>query len=739
MGTEAEVLKQVVQSYRGGRLEVRDVPAPVAQPGTLLVRTRASLISSGTERATLDMAQKSLMGKAQARPDLVRKVAGHVAKEGLGESLRLVQGRLNAQAALGYSAAGSVIAVGAGVRGWHIGDRVACAGQDHASHAEQLCVPANLCTPIPDGVSDLQAAFVAVGAIALQSLRQAQPALGETVAVVGLGLVGQLVARLALANGCRVVATDPAGVRCDLLKNAIDQLGPVSTGLVAVSSGAKQHVDSLTSGQGADHTVVAASSRDNAPLLSGINMLRKRGKLIVLGDVELRLPREELYRKEIELCLSTSYGPGRYDHDYEINGLDYPYAYVRWTEQRNMAAFLQLLAQGALVVDDLVSARFSLAEAPSAYAELMNAGPETLGIALVYDAEEDDLTPSSAAMVMRPRNSARPLRLQLGVIGAGNHFRDRLLPAFQREGRIDIVNVCSRSGVKSRGLADDVASPRCTTSPAELLADLDVQGVIIATQHDSHAGLIDQALRAGKHVFCEKPMCLTLPELLRLRETYADLQAQDREPLQLMLGFNRRHSSHTEFLTDVFAGASQPLMMQYRVNAGALPADHWTQDPTRGGGRILGEACHFVDLMGALTRSYPISVFAQAIAADDPQRASDQCLVHLQYADGSLGTLLYSGAGDPRSGKERLEVYADGISATLEDYRLTRVYGSGRRRSHRTRTPDRGFDKQAGAFADCVSSPSADHQQFHADCATMLALLLAVESCHTGRRYDVRF
>lgn len=716
-------MKQVVQHFRSGKLSVEEVPAPVVRAGGLLVATRASLISVGTERATTDVARKSLAGKAMDRPDLVRKVVDKARKDGIAETVKLVSSRLDQPVALGYSCAGVVIEVGAGVEGFAVGDRVACAGQDYASHAEVVFVPRNLCVRIPDGVAFDDAAFVTMGAIALQGVRQADPKIGDVVAVIGLGLVGQLTARLLLANGCRVVASEPdAGKRALAEQAGVESAVPPEELLAAAGA--------LSGGNGVDAVIIAASTKSSVPVATAGDITRKKGRVVVVGAVGMEVPRESYYAKELELRLSTSYGPGRYDPDYEEKGLDYPYGYVRWTEQRNMAAFLDLIAGGRMDVAPLVSRRWPIERAEEAYREILAGEGAPLGMLLTYGGEPEAVR----APVIRRTVPALAGGVRLALIGAGSHVKDMLLPPLRKISEARFAAVCTQRGVSARTLAERIDAGYSTTDYAEVLGDADVDAVVIGTRHDLHAAITLDALRAGKHVFVEKPLCLTEAELDAITALYAETGARG---LTLMVGFNRRFSRHFTKAHDFFEGRRDPLVMSYRVNAGALPADHWAQDPAVGGGRIIGEACHFIDFMQALCGAPVNSVHARRIGRHTAGLTEDQAVLSLGFMDGSVGTVLYTAGGDPRLAKERFEAFADGRSVVMDDFARTELYHGGRTETYKSRGRDKGFAVQMERFCAAAAGREQPAIPFEDIAAATRATIRAVESMRTGMVYPV--
>jgi predicted dehydrogenase/threonine dehydrogenase-like Zn-dependent dehydrogenase len=682
-------MKQLLQKSRDGALSLDEVPAPQTRADGILVVTHNSLISAGTERASAQIARKNLLGKAMDRPDLVRKVWQQVQKQGLLRTAQLVSNRLDAPTAPGYSCAGVVLEVGAAVSGLKVGDRVACAGQNYASHAELVCVPKNLCVRIPDAVDYEAASYVALGAIAMQGLRQAEPALGEVIVVIGLGLLGQLTVQMLAANGCRVVGADPDAQRVALARaSGVDAVGP---------SELAAHVMHASGGRGADAAIITASARDDGPIAAAADLCRKRGRVVVVGAVGMNLPREPFYMKEIDLRLSTSYGPGRYDVDYEEKGHDYPYAYVRWTEQRNMQAFLELLRDGRVKAGALTTHRFPIERAAEAYDLILNDSEPHLGVLLEYTRPVE--ARRAPRVVLREAPVAAAAQVRLGVIGAGNHVNDVLLPLLAARDDLTLRAICTATGIKARSLADKWSAAYCSSDPGTILADPEVNAVLIGTRHDSHARLVREALAAGKHVFVEKPLCKSEQEIAA---TLASCETAVARGLRVMVGFNRRYSEHARAIRAFLAGRTNPLVMSYRVNAGAIDPRHWTQDPEVGGGRIIGEGCHFIDFMQFVSGGVVSAVSAAAIANHDSGVTSDQAVITVEFTDGSVGTLIYAAEGDRALPKERFEAFGDGRAVVLDDFRATELWQRGRRQRVKTRVQDKGFAAEIASFCDSV-------------------------------------
>lgn len=679
-------MKQVSQHYRTGVLQLVDVPAPSCRDGGVVVATAASLISAGTEKVLMDLAKASLVGKAVARPDLVQKVLTKARQEGIANTLRKVQSKLDTPIPLGYSCAGEVLEVGRNGGDFAVGDRVACGGAGYANHAEVNYVPKNLCVPLPPNVADEDAAFVTVGAIALQGVRQAAVTLGERVVVIGLGLIGLLSVQILLASGCRVLGYDLDPSRVALAKALGAEVATTDSDELSART-----LD-LTGGHGADAVIVAASTKGHGPVQLAAALARLKGRVVVVGLVGMNLPRDPFYRKELDLRLSMSYGPGRYDPSYEEAGHDYPYAHVRWTEQRNMAAFVELIARGSVTPQKLITHRIAFAKATEAYALLQSQEPR-LGIVLTYNEPPTAAELTAARKVELPGVTPVAGAVGVGVIGAGNFARGVLLPVLAKLPRTRLTGVVTATGMSAEGTAKRFGFGFASTRAESVFEDTRTDAVVIATRHDRHAALAVAALRAGKQVFVEKPLALTQVQLDEVEEVAGTHGGR------LMVGYNRRFSPLLTRLHEAVAGRG-PLMMHYRVNAGHIPADSWVHQ-AEGGGRIIGEGCHFVDTLSAICGELPVSVAAMSV------RGHGDCVsVQLGFDGGSVATLTYSSLGDPALPKERIEVFATGVAATLDDYREVCVYAKGKRQRTRLRNQDKGFSGELQAFVTAVREGS---------------------------------
>lgn len=667
-------MKQVLQNMRSGELSVVDVPPPTCRPGHLLIRTGASLISAGTEKSKIDLAKKSLLGKARERPDLVKKVIDKARNDGLANAFIAVKAKLDTAAALGYSAAGTVADVGDGVEGFAAGDRVACAGAGYASHAEMLCVPQNLCVKIPEGISTEAAAFGTLGAIALQGVRLASPTLGEAVVVIGLGLLGQITVQLLRANGCRVFGIDTDAAKFDLAR----ELGAEDC---STPSEARKKVEGWSRGRGADAVLITAATHSNDPVELAGEISRLKGRVIVVGLVGMDVPRETYYERELTLQMSMSYGPGRYDAEYEERGHDYPFAYVRWTEARNIEAFLDLIAGSSLDIEKLISHRFPIEKAQDAYALIESGSKEPyLGIVISYDEEK----PLANRIELVSKSAAKASRVGVGMIGAGSYARKFLLPNLKAEG-VEFRSIATASGASAKDVGSQYGFAAAVSDPAEVISDTETNLIVIATRHDTHASLTKQALENGKHVFVEKPLATNDGEL------YEVLATAGSSTGRLMVGFNRRFSPAAKTTKEFFDKRHSPLSILYRINAGRIAKDSWIQDPVEGGGRIIGEVCHFIDLMHFLTSSVTTRVFAASVSTRDAEATeADSIFVTLKFADGSNGSIAYLAEGDTGLAKERIEIFGEGKACVIDDFRRFTTYHKGRESTIRSRGQDKG-------------------------------------------------
>jgi len=675
-------VKQVL--IRGGGVAVEDVPAPVASPRGILVRVEWSCVSVGTESASVAMSGLPLYRRALKQPEHAKRALEIARNEGFVRTFKRIRGQLAAGLPTGYSAAGVVVGVGSEVDGFAAGDRVACAGAGIANHAELIDVPVNLAVRVPDEVGLDAASTVTLGSIALQGVRRAAPALGESIGVIGLGVLGQLTVQLLRAAGCRVLATDLDPARVDLA---------VAHGAEDASGDFAERARALTGGFGADAVIVTAATASSDPMHDAAQACRRKGRVVIVGDVGLELRRSDLYEKELDVLMSTSYGPGRYDPVYELEGQDYPIGYVRWTENRNMEEVMRLLATGALDLAALPQERFEIDDAETAYAAL-GGGHKPLLVLLSYPEREE----AQRRRVETRTVAAKSGRIGVALVGAGSFAQGSHVPNLLKlHDRFQIRAVMSRTGATAKAVAARTEAAYATTDLAEVLADPEIDLVLIATRHDLHAAQTLEALHAGKHVFVEKPLALTEDELAGIEAFYAD---RPDGPL-LMTGFNRRFSPAITRARELLAGRTTPLVADYRMNAGYLPLDHWVHGP-EGGGRNIGEACHVYDLFDALVGDAEVeSVSAQAIRSDGTRlAANDNFVATTRYADGSVCTLTYTALGHRDHPKEQLDVFADNAVLTLDDYKSLAVTGGGR--GWRGATQHKGHVEELEALAAAI-------------------------------------
>ncbi|MGA9040168.1 MAG: bi-domain-containing oxidoreductase [Terriglobales bacterium] len=692
-------MKQVLQHARTGEIAVTEVPSPRLLPGCILVRIAASLVSAGTERASSEFAGKNLFQKAKARPDLVREVVSKVRRDGLLSAVSAVRSRLDQPGAPGYSSAGTIVGIGEGVTDLRVGDHVACAGAGYAVHAEVACVPRLLVARIPFDatISFEEAAFTTVGAVALHGIRTAEVKLGDVVAVIGLGLLGQLTIQMLKAAGCRVLGMDLVSERTQLA---------LRLGADAVSTSAGEFRDLClqhSAGHGADEVLITAETPSSGPVNLAAELARDRGVVVAVGTVGMDIQRKLYYEKELDFRISRSYGPGRYDSAYEQKGRDYPIGHVRWTETRNMEAFLQLLAEGKLDVQALITHRFPIDKALSAY-QLISAKSDesSLGVLITYPQESDETKDNRRLeLVKLHRTEAGGEKsVAIGLLGAGAFATSTLVPAMKQISGVQFVGVCAANGSHSRQAGEKFGFQYCATDERQIIDDSKVNTIVVATRHHLHAPQVLSALKAGKHVFCEKPLCLSEAELSEIVHAYS---SSARESL-LMVGFNRRFAPMAVRMKSFLDEIHEPLALHYRVNAGAIPRDHWVQDAEQGGGRILGEVCHFVDFLTFLVGSPPIEVHTRSLANLGPY-ADDNVVIALQFANGSQGTISYLANGDRSFSKERLEVFGGGAVAVLDDFRRLEFIRHGRKQTFRSRwRQDKGHRGEWQAFAEAIQS-----------------------------------
>jgi len=679
-------MRQVLQSLRDGSTEVAEVPSPGSRRGHLLIRTERTLVSAGTERMLVDFGKAGWIQKAFQQPDKVKMVWNKMLTDGIQPTIEAVFGKLDQPLPLGYCNVGTVIDVGVGVQGFKIGDRVASNGK----HADVVSVPVNLCARVPEGVSDEEAAFTVLGAIALQGIRLVQPTLGEAVVVTGMGLIGIVTAQLLRAHGCRVL-----GIDFDSKKLALARQFGAETVDLSVGEDPVAAAELFSRGRGVDAVIVTAATRSNEPMHQAALMCRKRGRIVLVGVTGLELSRDDFFKKEITFQVSCSYGPGRYDPSYEEKGQDYPFGFVRWTEQRNLEAVLDMMSDGRLDVKPLVSHRFQINDALAAY-DVVGGSEPSLGIVLCYP-EVAARQPALQRFVELRPSSGTSGTGAVSFLGAGNYATAVLIKAF-REAGATLRTVASSGGVTGLHAGRKFGFQQTTTDSASLFSDSGTDAVVITTRHDSHAGFVLEAIQAGKHVFVEKPLCLTLEEVDRIE---AAMKASAR-PITLMVGFNRRFAPQVQRMRSLLRAASGPKSFVMTVNAGAIPSDHWTQDAEQGGGRIIGEGCHFIDLLRHLADA-PIQEWHRSTMQSP---TADTTSFTLRFANGSIGTVHYFANGCKAFPKERLEVFAGGAVLQLDNFRKLRGFGWRGFKRMNLWSQDKGQRACASAFLAAIRGQS---------------------------------
>ena len=693
-------MQQIVQKLKTGQMRVIEVPMPSLQKGCLIVRTHYSLISVGTEGSTVKTARKGYIGKAKERPQQVKQVIDVLKSQGPVQTYRAVMKKLDSYSPLGYSCAGEVIAVASDITGYAIGDQVACGGVGVANHAEVVCVPANLCVKLEQNADLKQAAYNTLGAIALQGVRQADLRLGETCAVIGLGLLGQLTALLLRAAGNRVIGIDIDPTMVDVSARQCLDLA-----LKREDQGINDRILNFTEGIGCDAVIITAATDSLDPINFAGAISRKRGTIVVVGAVPTGFDREpHFYKKELQVKMSCSYGPGRYDPNYEEKGIDYPPAYVRWTENRNMQAFQELIYNKKIDVSYLTTHTFKLDDAPKAYDMMMTRSEPFIGILIEYDTTKKIDNPK--VIIKPPTSNLQPSPVSIGFIGAGSYAQSHLLPKIPKKSDVVLKGVMTNTGTSARSVAERFKFEFCTTDEKNIVENDGINTIFIATRHDSHAEYVMKALKAGKNVFVEKPLCLKEEELNQIVDLLNDIIRQDfasnlQPPTSypiLMVGYNRRFSPLIRQIKNEFGDG--PMAMLYRVNAGAIPKDSWYQDPELGGGRIVGEVCHFVDTLTFLAGSRVVSVYAAAMS--EPNYLNDTLNVALTFQNGSIGTISYLANGDKSLPKERIEIFAHGATAIVNDFKELTVYSGGKKKKKKLISQNKGQKEELKRFIEAI-------------------------------------
>ncbi len=709
-------MKQVIQNFKTGELYVDEVPLPSISKGMVLVENKFSLISAGTERGTVKVGKASLLGKAKQRPDLVAQVIQNIKKEGLKATLDKVKTKLDSLKALGYSTSGVVMASMDTNNNFQIGDRVACAGQDFASHSEIVGIPQNLVVKIPDNVSFEDASYTTLGAIALQGVRQSDPKIGDNVCVIGLGLLGQITCQLLKANGCNVFGIDLSPRLVNLANDTC-----ADEALLRNDSNLMATIDNFTNGRGFDSVIITAAAPSNDPIELSAEIARKKGCVVVVGAVKMDIPRDpHFYRKELDLRMSCSYGPGRYDVNYEENGNDYPFAYVRWTEQRNMDAFLKLLSNGSINLKPLTTHVFDIIEAEKAYDIVLGKTEEpSIGILLKYPEGNTEKTTHNFKV-----GNTKTEAVNAGFIGAGSFAQSYLIPNVKSAGG-SLDTVVTTKGITSKNVAQKFGFNNTSSNADDVVNNNRINTVFIATPHNSHAQYVIQALEQDKHVFVEKPLAMTTEELDAVEVAYKKSKGK------LMVGFNRRFADVSKTIKKAFTSLTEPVFVNIRVNAGFIPKEHWTQNPELGGGRIIGEMCHFIDLMQYFTDSEPIKVYAECLNLENEKlKADDNISIIVKFKNGAIGNLNYLANGDKSLPKESIEVFGGGKVGRIHDFRYGELHE--RNKITKIKSSSKGHKQEVHEFISALKQGQNAPIDFESIKLTTLTTFKIIDSLNTG-------
>lgn len=720
-------MKQVVQNYKTGELKVAEVPVPSIKPGGVLVRNVNSLVSVGTERLVIDLAKKNIIGKALARPDLVRQVINKARAEGLMEAYRQTMSRLDSPVPLGYSSSGIITDLGKEVDEFRVGDGVACFGGGYACHADVIFVPKNLCVKIPENVDFEKAAFAGLGAIALHGIRMAKPTLGENIVIIGLGLLGQIALQILKASGCKVF-----GIDIDEQKISLALEIGSDDGAVIGKDNVVTEVRNFSKGYGADAVIIFASTSSNQPIKLAAEICRDRGRIVAPGMIKLDLPRRDFYEKELKVVVSRSTGPGIYDSLYEEKGIDYPLSYVRWTENRNMEQFLQLVAEGKVKLDKIITHRFRIEEAEKAYEMITGKASEKhIGILLAYN-EGKALSVKVELKKGKSERWKSKEKINIGLIGAGLFANTTLLPMLRKISDISLRGVATATGSSARHVGEKFGFGYCTSDYREILNDPSIDCIIIATRHNLHAKLVTEALNHGKDVFVEKPLALSLKELKGITEV------QKEKPHRLMVGFNRRFSPFSIKARDFLGKSGKPLIINSRVNAGFVPRDSWVQNRIEGGGRIIGEVCHFIDLIQYLTDSVPVKVYAESISGDNGTYLNeDNVVISIKLKDGSVASITYVAKGDKAFPRERVEIFGNNSVCLINNFKSLVFTKNGKTQKMRKFNVDRGHRGEFSAFFSSIRKGEPIPVDFKEYVFTTLATFCIIESINKGIPADV--
>jgi len=718
-------MKQIVQNMKNGATEIAEVPVPAVKSGYLLVKTAASLVSSGTERMLVDFAEKNLVEKARSRPDLFKQVIQKAQRDGILTTLESAFNRLDQPIVLGYSSAGIVVETGKNVSEFAVGDRVACAGGGHAVHAEYALVPVNLAVKIPDQVPFEAGAFATIGAIALNGIRLAQPQVGERTAVIGLGLLGLLAAQILKASGCAVTGLEIDKDRIDLAKQ-IGIEGYTNEYVVA-------NYESMTGGAGFDHIFICADTPSSQPVELAGKIAHDRGTIVAIGAIGMQIPRKPYYEKELKFMVSRSYGPGRYDRSYEEKGHDYPAGYVRWTEQRNLSAIITLISNGDIDVSNLITHRFPIDRADKAYQMLSNkSGEKYLGLMITYPEKTKDCVPNRKINLSSTHSKTNKDILNVGVLGAGNYANAVFLPIIQKHPQTHCFGILSAKGLNAQQSGKKFNFEFASSSKTDIIDNKDIDIVTVLTRHDSHAALSAQALENGKHVFCEKPLAVDMEELSPVE----DQLKKDDHPY-FTVGFNRRFAPFITEIKSQLHTTSEPIYSHYRVNAGTIPIDHWLHDPSSGGGRLIGEACHFIDLMLYLIDSEPVTVRTQSLP-NIRKYQNDNLLITIKFLDGSLASIAYIANGSRLAGKEYLEIFTSGKTWIMDDFRKLTIVGQTKKTKRQFGKKDKGHASLWKAFIKAIQNQTQPPIPYAALLQSSMTTLACSRSMQSGTAVNIQ-
>ncbi len=717
-------MKQLIQDFKTGNILIEEVPVPALKTDGVLVQNVYSLISAGTERTTVDTGKSSLIGKAKKRPDLVKQILDNVKSEGLLNTYKKVKTRLSELKPLGYSSAGVVIE--GNCEEFKKGDRVACGGGGYATHSEIIFVPKNLAVRIPETVSFEEAAFSTLGAIAMQGVRQANVNVGENVVVIGLGLVGLLSVQILKVSGCNVFGMDIDKEKLKIAKK-------LGCSQVAISSSKVfKTVESFTKGIGVDSAIITASTRSNEPMELAIEVTRDRGKIIVLGNVKMDISWSKAYEKEIDVRMSRSYGPGRYDSSYEEKGIDYPVGYVRWTEKRNMESFLELVSNGKIQLKSLITHKFDIEDSVKAYDLILGKAKEPyIGILIRYPTGK--VSQRAKFYIDENNNKIKKIEgnvISLGFIGCGHFAQAHLLPYLRNRKDINLKGVCTTTGVSAMSAGKKFGFEYYTTSADDILGDKDIDAVFIATRHNSHSYYVQKVLGAEKHCYVEKPLAINEKELNAIKDIY-----NKHSEFVLQVGFNRRYSKSALKIKEFFQGVSEPFIINYRVNAGFIPKDSWYQQPDQGG-RIIGEGCHFFDFMQFITDSWPANLYAESITSQNKAMTeNDDVIITVKFRDGSVGVLTYVASGDNALQKELCEIYSSGKVAVLNDYKKVYFYKNGKKKA--INAQGKGYKEELENFLRAIKGNVILPLRFESVYYTTITTIKSLESLRIRKPVEV--